>query len=268
MAQEYVDELNRVVIDVNTSSAHRERVFLEERLAEVKQDLESAEKNFSEFASKNTALDIPAQGRAMIEAAAGLEGQLIATQTELGSLKQLYTDKNVRVRTMQARADELQRQLQKMGGKFDASASPAGQDDQAMYPSIRKLPLLGVSYADLYRNTRIEEAIYGSLTQQYELAKVQEAKETPSVKVLDPPVVPEKSSFPPRLLVVVTGAILAFSVGVTWVFGSASWESTEPDDPRKVFALEVMGSVRARLPTVSRNGSNGHNGSARPGEGC
>lgn len=262
MVQEYVDELNRVMSDVNTSSAHRERVFLEERLVQVKQDLETAEKNFSEFASKNTALDIPAQGKAMIEAAAALEGQLVATQTELGSLRQIYTDQNVRVRAMQGRADELQRQLQKMGGKFDATPAPAGQDDQAVYPSIRKLPLLGVSYADLYRNTRIEEAVYGSLTQEYELAKVEEAKETPSVKVLDPPAIPEKSSFPPRLLILLTGIVLAFSVGVTWVFGSESWESTEPNDPRKAFALEVMGTVRATMPVPSRNGSNGH---GRPG---
>ena len=258
IAQEYVDELNRVVAQVNTSSAHRERVFLEERLVEVKQDLESAEKRFSEFASKNTALDIPAQGKAMIEAAAALEGQLVATQTELGSLKQVYTEQNVRVRTMQARADELQRQLQKMGGKFDDPATATSQDDQSMYPSIRRLPLLGVNYADLYRNTRVEEAIFGSLTQQYELAKVEEAKETPSVKVLDSPAVPEKKSFPPRLLIILLGSVLGFSVALTVVFGAASWQNAHVDDPRKVLALEVIGTMKARFPGVSSNGSGHH----------
>jgi hypothetical protein len=57
------------------SSAHRERAFLEERLIQVKQDRESAQKDFSEFASKNTAIDIPSQGNAMIKAAATLDGQ-------------------------------------------------------------------------------------------------------------------------------------------------------------------------------------------------
>ncbi len=117
IAQEYVEELNRVVARLNTTSAHRERVFLEGRLAQVKQDLESAEKDFSEFASKNTALDIPEQGKAMIEAAGALQGQLIAAQTELEGLKQIYTDNNVRVRALQARVDELRSQLQKLGGK-------------------------------------------------------------------------------------------------------------------------------------------------------
>ena len=125
MGQEYVAELNRVVMLLNTSAAHREREFLEGRLLQVRNDLESAENTFSDFMSKNTALDIPAQGKAMIEASAELEGQLIGAQTELESLRQIYADGNVRVRTVQARVDELQHQLEKMGGKFD-SASPSG----------------------------------------------------------------------------------------------------------------------------------------------
>ena len=117
MGREYVEALNRIVITLNTSSAHKERVFLEERLGQVQQDLEEAEKDFSQFASKNTAIDVKEQGRAMIGAAAELEGQLIAAQTELEGLRQIYTSNNVRVRSVQARIDEYRRQLQKLGGK-------------------------------------------------------------------------------------------------------------------------------------------------------
>jgi capsule polysaccharide export protein KpsE/RkpR len=203
LAGEYAGELDRVVTQLNTSSAHRERVFLEDRLTQVKQDLESAEKNFSEFATKNTALDIPTQGRAMIEAAATLEGQLIAAQTELQGLKQVYADANVRVRATQARVAELRQQLEKnLGGNTGGPGAANGQNRHSLYPSIRELPALGVGYADLYRNTKIQEAVFQTLTQEYELAKVQEAKETPSVKILDPPDVPEKRSFPDRKSVV------------------------------------------------------------------
>src|SRR5271165_3244448 len=78
LSQAYAGELDRLVAQVSTSSARRERIFLEERLTSVKQDLDSAAQKFSEFASKNTAIDIPAQGKAMVEAAATLQGQLIA----------------------------------------------------------------------------------------------------------------------------------------------------------------------------------------------
>jgi uncharacterized protein involved in exopolysaccharide biosynthesis len=256
MAGEYVNELNLVVTQLNTSSAHRERVFLEDRLTQVKQDLETAEQNFSQFATKNTALDIPTQGKAMIEAAATLEGQLIAAQTELEGLKQVYADGNVRVRSTQARVDELRRQLEKsLGSKSGDPGTGNGQNRQSLYPSIRELPALGVGYADLYRSTKIQEAVFQTLTQQYELAKVQEAKETPSVKVLDPPDVPEKKSFPPRLLIITLGAMLAMVGSVVWVFVKQAWDQTEQGDPQKVFAQEVILTVRARLPWVATNGS-------------
>ena len=123
LARAYVTELNSVVVELNTSSAHRERVFLEGRLVEVRRDLESAEENFSEFASKNTAINIEAQGKAMIEAAGTLEGQLIAAQTELESLKQVYTPENVRVRATRARVDELERRLKDLRGTPEAGAT-------------------------------------------------------------------------------------------------------------------------------------------------
>lgn len=256
MAGEYINELNQVVTLLNTSSAHRERVFLEDRLTQVRQDLETAEQNFSQFATKNTALDIPAQGKAMIEAAATLEGQLIAAQTELEGLKQVYADGNVRVRSTQARVDELRRQLEKsLGNKSGDPGTGNGPNRQSLYPSIRELPALGVGYADLYRNTKIQEAVFQTLTQQYELAKVEEAKETPSVKVLDPPDVPEKKSFPPRLLIMMLGTMLTMATVVVWVLIKQRWEEVEPGDPQKVFTQEVIHTVGARLPWVATNGS-------------
>jgi len=264
MTGEYLNELNRVVTVLNTSSAHRERVFLEERLSQVKQDLETAEKSFSEFATENTALDIPAQGKAMIEGLGTLEGQLIAAQTELEGLKQVYSNGNVRVRSTEARVQELHRQLDKiLGSKANGATTAAGRDLESSYPSIRELPALGVSYADLYRNSKIQEAVFQTLTQEYELAKVQEAKETPSIKVLDTPNVPEKKSYPPRLQIVMLGTFLAIAASVTWVFGKQSWNQIEDGDPQKVFTQEVFHTIRARIPWVS---ANGYSPSATSGE--
>ena len=79
--------------------------------------------------------------------------------------------------------------------------------------------MLGVKYADLLRRTKTQEAVLEMLTQQYELAKVQEAKEIPTVKVLDAPKVPERKSFPPRLLIIVMGTGLAFVFSAAWVLG-------------------------------------------------
>jgi len=245
MAKAYVTDLDRLVAEVSTSSARRERIFLEGRLTAVKQELATAAHNFSDFASKNTAIDIPAQGKAMVEAAAILQGQLIAAESELSGLEAIYTNQNVRVRTLRARVAELREQLGKFGGgPTPSNDSSAKNDPTAIYPTIRQLPVLGVTYADLYRQTKIEETVYELLTQQYELAKVQEAKEIPSVKVLDAAVVPTKKSFPPTFLFITLGMVLGMVGGVLWLFTKRRWTEIDPQDPGKQFALEVFETIR------------------------
>ena len=251
MAQEYVDELNLVVSHLSTSAAHRERAFLQERIVQVKEELETSEKDFSQFASRSGAIDIKEQGKAMVTAAATLQGELIATESELQGLRQIYTDNNVRVRATEARAAELKHQLEQFGGSGTNDASGI----QSLYPPIRQLPLLGVSYADLYRKVKVEEAVLETLTQEYELAKVEEAKEIPTVKVLDAPEIPLKKSFPPRLLIALLGTGLAVGAGTASVLGHAAWEVSKANDPRKALISEVWREVHGSLPWASANGS-------------
>ncbi|MGA7908458.1 MAG: lipopolysaccharide biosynthesis protein, partial [Candidatus Sulfotelmatobacter sp.] len=254
IAQSYVVELDRLVVELNTSAAHRERVFLEERLKSVKQDLDSSAKEFSEFASNNTAIDIKEQGRAMVEAAAALQGRLIAAQSELEGLRQIYADSNVRVRAVRARIDELQKKLEQMGGG-DLGPTGANSDSDSLYPSIRKLPLLGVTYSDLYRKTKIQETLFELLTRQCELARVQEAKETPSVKVLDAPTVPERKSFPPRLPIMFLGTFFTLLLGVLWVLGKASWQDAGPQHVGKLLAQDALATIKSDLRLTSGNGT-------------
>lgn len=239
MAQDYTDELNLLIIQLNTTSAHRERLFLEQRLGRVRQDLEFEEKEFSKFASSNLAIDMEAQGNRMIKAAEGVRAKLIAEQVELKSLKSVYTDGNVQVRTTQAKTDELQQELAKLVGESEPT-NLTGENAQSGYPSIRRLPLLGTGYADLKRTVELENAIFGTLTKEYEAAKLAEVRDTPSVQVLDHPEVPEKTYWPPRLWIILLGTLCFLSLGVVWILGAISWAAVNPEDPRKLFAIEVF----------------------------
>ena len=290
LANAYVDELNSLVAELSTSSAHRERVFLEARLKVAKQDLDEAANQLAQFSSKNNTLDIQQEGKAMLDAAGAIAGELIAAQSQLEGLRQIYTDNNSRVRSLNARVAELRRQLEKLGGtrgngvkspqalssaKSEAADSAPGQvadvhsgqatdpladqpttQNGAMpYPTIRSLPLLGAKYSDYYRRAKIQETVFELLTEQYELAKVQEAKETPSVKVLDPATIPERKSFPSRLLIMFLGTVLALSASLVWVLGANQWQQADPNDPRRILAQEVVATVKAYAPWIARNGS-------------
>jgi capsule polysaccharide export protein KpsE/RkpR len=259
IANAYVDQLNSLVAQLSTSAAHRERMFLEERLKAAKSDLDDAGNQLAQFSSKNNTLDIQQEGKAMLDAAGTIAGQMIVAQSELEGLRQIYTDNNPRVRSLNARVGELRKQLDKLGGTpADAAKgakSSADVSNGMPYPTIRSLPLLGAKYADYYRRAKIQETVFELLTEQYELAKVEEAKETPSVKVLDPAQVPEKKSFPPRLLIMFLGTFSVLSMSVVWVLGAEHWRTGDPDDPRKILAKEVVESLKARAHWFSRNGA-------------
>lgn len=272
IAEAYMVELERLVSELSTSAAHRERVFLEGRRQAVKQELDQAAEDFSQFASQNTAINIPEQAKAMVEAAAALQGQLIAAQSELKGLSEIYTANNVRVRSVEARVRELRRQLEKLDGdsgpaNTDEAKKAAAMNDprkkeppveRSAYPTIRELPRLGVTYSDLMRRTKIQEAVYETLTQQYELAKVQEAKETPSVKVLDRASLPETKVFPPRLLIMFWGALLGLAAAAFKLVGGIRWRQLDSRSPGKLLAQDVFLTVTAIMPWASPHGSRAH----------
>jgi uncharacterized protein involved in exopolysaccharide biosynthesis len=253
MAQAYVDALNELVARVSTSSARRERLFLEGRLETVKQNLDNASQEFSEFASKTGALDVPSQTKAMVENEATLQGQLVAAESELEGLRQIYTDNNIRVRTLEARVAALKQQVEALSGN-KADLNSEQSQIAGDFPSIRKLPLLGVRWANLYRENKIQETVYELLVQEYEIAKIQEAKEIPTVNVLDPAMLPEKIAFPPRILITVLGTLFAFFLVSTVIVGSQAWKQNQ--SPEKQLATEIWAQVTApdsRTRTVAHN---------------
>jgi uncharacterized protein involved in exopolysaccharide biosynthesis len=260
LAQGYLDELNQLVVQTNTSAAHRERVFIEQRMHTVQADLEDAEQKLSQFSSSSNAIDIKEQTRATVDAGARVQAELIVEQSGLQSLKQVYGDGNVRVRESEARIASLQSQLQRMAGSppspGDDALHETGQNPESignsaeLYPPLRSLPRLAVPYADLYRRVQVQEAVFQLLTQQYEAARIEEAKDVPPVNVIDPPGIPEKKSFPPRLWVTLLLTFFAFACTSAILLARHYWNAIANHDPRKELAAEVLPVLRHRVRSI------------------
>ena len=245
IAAAYVDELDKLVAKVSTSSARRERIFLEERLKTIKEELDASSRELSQFSSRNATFDPPsAQARLMLDAAGKLQGELTASESELRGLEAIYSDDNVRVRSLRARTEELRRQLRKMSGTGSESGGDLSSGE--LSPSIRKLPLLAATYSELYRRAKVQETVYEILTRQYEAARAQEAKEIPTVKVLDSPDMPEKKSYPPRLSIMLLGMMVAFAGGIAWIMGENAWKCIDEHDPRKALLIEALATMRRK----------------------
>jgi capsule polysaccharide export protein KpsE/RkpR len=229
LAAAYIKELDQLISRTSTSAAGRERAFIEQRLKEEKAALDESQQRFSQFSSNSMALDIPQQTRVMVESAARLQGEMIASRAELQGLEQIYTAENPRVRTLRSRVNELQRAMDQLNGA--STGKPAAKDGTSSpYPSVKKLPIVGLEWTNLYRDAKIHETIYETLTQQFEMARIQEARELPTVKLLDQAVVPEKRHPSPKLVTAI-GALLSgllACVGLLWQY---NWLKRSPDDP-------------------------------------
>jgi capsule polysaccharide export protein KpsE/RkpR len=250
LVQAYLDELNKLVMQTNNSTAHQERVFIERRLQSVTSDLEHAQLRLSEFSSKTSTVDIKEQTRAMVDAGARVEGELLVEQSGLQSLRQIYGDNNVRVRETQARIASLQHDLEKLTGS--SAPSPDAEDKQELYPPLRQLPRLAVPYADLYRQVRVQETVYELLTQQFEMARIEEAKDVPTVTVIDAPGVPEKKSFPPRLLLTLALTSISLGAASAWIVARDYWLGVDPVDPRRLLAGELFRAIRRRIQSQTK----------------
>ena len=260
LAQGYLDELNNLVMRTNTSSAHRERVFIEQRLKKVQADLEQAQLELGEFSSKNSTIDIKEQTRAMVDAGARVQAELLIEQSGLESLRQIYGDGNVRVRETEARIASLKGELAKMTGTSaplpaedvheSETDSKESSGDGELYPPLRQLPRLAVPYADLYRRVRVEETLYELLTQQYEMARIDEVKDVPAVSVIDAPGIAEKKSFPPRLLLTLLLTFISFACASALILVRNHWSTISLSDPRKALAAEVGPVLRSRMNSI------------------
>ena len=242
LAAAYVDELDALVVTMDTSAAHTERQFLDQRLKQIQTDLESSEQQLGHFSSRTETMDQGAQSKAMLDAISTVQGQLIGAQTELHGMQAAYTNESVGVMQAKARVATLSGELQKLEGA-GGDNDPAATTEEA-YPSLRQLPLRGATYADLYRHTKTLEVAYELLSRELEAAKIQEAEEIPSVKVLDPPVIAQKKSFPPRMLLIAAGTLLTLIVGGVWIVCLEVWRRIDDRNPWKVFALNLAASLQ------------------------
>ncbi len=246
MANEYVRQLNKVMTSVMNTAAGREKEFIAKRLVEESGLLQKAEKDLSEFSSGSMAFDPTQQMRATVESAARLEGALIEARAELQAAEQVYAPENIRVKSARAKIGQLDQELKKINGGRPAKA---GSQDSFPYPSAKDLPALGVKWTDLYRESKIHETVFEMLTQQYEMARIQEAKETPTAKVLDDAVLPEKTTPRPSMVLLI-GTITGVILGCCGVLLQDRLQALDPADPRKVLLSNMYFGMQNKANSI------------------
>lgn len=207
MANGYVEEYRKLSQTLAIGEASQRRLFFEQQLEQVKDKLVDAEEALKETQQKTGMIQLDSQARALIESAASLRAQIAAKEVQLQAMKTYATNENSGVVEAQQELDSMHAQLAKLGGSADDNSAglilPKGTVSQAGLEYIRKL-----------REVRYNETIFGILARQFEVAKLDEAKEGALIQIVDPAVVPDYKSFPKRGLITIIAALAGFVIGI------------------------------------------------------
>jgi len=181
-------------------------LFFQQQLEETKESLANAEEALKETEQRTGLIQVDAQARALIESAALLRAQIAAKEVQIESLKTFATGENSQLVQSQKELDTLRGQLAKLGGSANI--------DEGLIVPKGQVPTAGLDYVRKLRDVKYYETVFNILARQFEIAKVDEAKQGSLIQVVDAATVPDKRSFPNRALIVICSMLAGFFVGI------------------------------------------------------
>jgi len=240
MVNGYVEEYRKFSANLAVTEASQRRLFFEEQLAQAKNNLGAAEEAMKGAEQASGMIQLDSQARALIESVATLRAQIAAREVQIRGMSLFAADNNPDLLLAREQLAELQRQLKQLSG------SQSGTDSDLIVPR-GKLPEAGMNYIRKLREVRYNELIFELLAKQFEVAKLDEAREGSLVQVVDPAVPPDRKSFP-RLSIIVPASTLSWLLlAIFWVFFRQGILRTQ-DRPEERGRLRVLKAAWGKNP--------------------
>jgi tyrosine-protein kinase Etk/Wzc len=219
LANGYVEEFRKLSASLAITEAARRRLFFEAQLQQAKNDLADAEEAMKKTEQSTGVLQIDSQARSLIESAAVLRGQVVAKQVQIQGMRSFAAEDNPELVLAKQELASLQSQLQQLAGSQHDSESD-------IILSRGKVTSSGLDYIRRLRDVKYRETVFELLAKEFEIAKLDEAREGSIVQVVDPAITSDKRSSPHRMLIIIASSVLAVFVAVFWVLLQQSWDRT------------------------------------------
>src|SRR5712692_2767230 len=219
LANAYVDELTKLTKVLAVTEASQRRLFFERQLVQAKDNLTAAEVAARQGLQKGGLAQVDAQGRSIIEVTARLRAQISAKEVQLGAMRTFAAEGNPELQRTQDELQALKRELGRIEGSLPVAV--AGKGGEAGHTGLDNLGRL--------RDVKYYEFMYELLAKQYELAKIDEAKDATIIQVMDKAIEPDRKSKPRRALIVLVSALIAGFIAVPWAFVREAAARTKVD---------------------------------------
>ena len=205
IANAYVDELKKLTKVLAVTEASQRRLFFEQQLVQAKDNLTAAEIAARQGLQKGGLTQADAQGRSIIEVTARLRAQISVKEVQLGAMRAFAAEGNPELQRTQQELEALRRELARIEGSSPVTSAGRGDTGNTGLDNLGRL-----------RNVKYYEFLYELLAKQYELAKIDEAKDATVVQVMDNAIEPDRKSKPVRTLIVLVSAFGALVASIVW----------------------------------------------------
>lgn len=218
----YLDQFQNLSEHLAITEASQRRLFFERQLEDAKNNLANAEEEMKKTEQRTGLIQLDSQARALIESAASLRAQITSKEVQIKSLETFATDQNGQLVQAEQELESLRAQLAKLGG---SESDP----DASLIVTKGQVSEAGVEYVRRLRDVKYYETIFDILARQFEIAKLDEAKEGALIQVVDTAVAPDKRSSPHRGLIVIIATVAGFFIGSTAAIFIAGFERLQDD---------------------------------------
>lgn len=231
MAEYFGEYGNTVFRRISASSAHEERKFLEERVAETKKAVDSVSEQLRQFEEQHRLIDLPEQSKAVVSAIATLNGEVLSKQLQLSYLNSFSSSDEPTAVQLRQQIAVMQKKMKSLeDSSADVDLRPADPrhnkagdksgEQTGLFPRAMAVPKLRFELAQLYREQKSQETLYFLLTQRYEMAKVNEARDTSTFQIIDHAALPTHKIRPRRATIIAAGFMLSLILAIGWALSA------------------------------------------------
>jgi len=211
LANAHEAEVTKLLGRLAVSEAQLRRVFFEKQLNETKENLVKAEQGLRTVQEKSGVIVLDKQAEALITGAALVRAQITEREVQLKVLRTSATEQNPDVQRLNSELRALRSELARM------ESTQGGAAGSAVDMPVGRIPEASIDYVRARRELKLQETLLESMVRQFEIAKLDEAKEGPALQQVDVALPPDHKSKPSRALIVLASTLAALILVSAWV---------------------------------------------------
>jgi tyrosine-protein kinase Etk/Wzc len=236
IANAYIEELLKLTNTLAVTEASQRRLFFERQLQATKDKLAELEIGLKGALDTTGVVSVDSQSRAMLETIARLRAHISAKEIELGAMQAFVTIHNQEYKRSQQELSSMRAELAKLENGTPVAQKQGEQAEKQV----------GLDNIKLLRDVKYYQMLYELLSKQYEIARLDEAKDSSIIQVLDKALEPERKFKPKRAVIVEMSALLGFFLAIIWAFVSEALEKARHRSEQKKQLMALKAYLRFR----------------------